>query len=201
MSSQRRLAVRGSIVICILGTLVLAASKLSGGPDFDLKFSRELGTTVTPGQVDAVWNDLSAWPRWFHSLGSARALNGSLGTLAKGQELALEIDPKKGERKRFTLHAKVLEYVPEKKLVLRVTYDSKHRITELFDRLDWSLELNPGPGQLNLVGEAHAHTSHWRSRFFGRLADRILMNQVFYPDLFKLAKLNEPVDDSLPPVD
>lgn len=199
--SQSRVAFRGGLLICVVGSLALLSSWLARGPDFDLEFNREVATQATTAQVDAALRDLREWPHWFHSLASARVLlaSGADGgfEVTSGEDIALEIDPMKGERRKYTLHARVLEYVPAKKLSLRVTYDSKHQLTELFNRLDWTVELNPGFVQ----GSAHAHTSHWRSRFFGRVAEIVLMNQVFYPDLFKLAKTGEPTDDSLPPVD
>jgi hypothetical protein len=92
--------------------------------------------------------------------------------------------------------------VPGKRIALRITHDSKNRLTSYFDRLDWVVEVAPGSsGHALLKAEASAHTSHWRARLFGRIADQILMNQVYYPDVFKLARLNETPDQSLPPID
>ena len=46
--------------------------------------------------------------------------------------------------------------------------------------------------------EARAQTSNWRGRLFGRMTDQILMNQVLYPNVFKLAKINDPVTQTVP---
>jgi hypothetical protein len=199
------MAATGSLVICLIGGTLLAVAAIARGPDFDLEFHRELKTDATAEQVDAVLRDLKEWPRWFHSLAEARVV-GQAGSATPtavhaGEDLALDIDPHKGPGRRFTLFAHVDEYQPGKRISLHVTSDSQGKITRLFDELHWVVEVGQDSGGRLIQGEGTARTRHWRSRFFGRLADQILMNQIFYPDLFKLAKIDQPVDTSLPPVD
>ncbi len=71
-------------------------------------------------------------------------------------------------------------------------------LIRLFDHLEWRLDFFPSPqGKEGGVihASAIAHTRHWRSRFFGRIAEKIVMNQIFYPDLVKLAELKQPFSD------
>jgi hypothetical protein len=191
------------LIMAFVLVVALGIGVLSRGPDFQLEFSREIAASknVTPSDVDRVWRDVRQWPRWFYSLQSVELIGSSSPWLETGKELALSINPGKGSHTRFTLHAKVVEYVPEKRLVLRVTHDSKGRLTRIFDRLDWVVDVTKpadGSDRMLLKAEARAQTGNWRGRLFGRLSNRILMNQVFYPNLFKLAKINDPVTQVVP---
>ena len=103
------------------------------------------------------------------------------------------MDPGKALRKKFDLTVQVLEYKRGRFLHLKVLSDSSGRLTQVFDRIEWTVEIQPKPNGGSLIrGTAVAHTCHWRSRLFGKLTERIVMNQVFYPNLMKLSELKQP---------
>jgi len=118
--------------------------------------------------------------------------------IEKGSILSLEMNSHRYLSQPFVLTAEVTEFQPLHTLRLKILEDSSGRLTRLFDHLEWQLdfEAQPGGGAIIHAREV-AHTRYWKSRFFGRLAERILMNQVFYPDIIKLSELKQPfsVDD------
>lgn len=173
---------------------------LSLGPDYTITFSRDIPSTLNGATIDRSVQTLQNWPNWFYSLAQARLTNpaqiempNTEQFIRTGSWVRLSIDPKKGKWKKFDLVIEILEYVPGERVRMRVLEDSKARLTGLFDSLEWKVEWKPQGAGVLLHGEAVGHTAHWRSRLFGRIAQRILMNQVFYPDLFKLAELSQPV--------
>jgi hypothetical protein len=63
--------------------------------------------------------------------------------------------------------------------------------------VEWQIDFEAKEGGAMIHAQEMAHTRYWKSRFFGRIAERILMNQVFYPDIIKLSQLDHPfaIDD------
>jgi hypothetical protein len=109
--------------------------------------------------------------------------------LVKGALVKLVIQPHKGEiRGSFDLLLSVADYVPGKLAILRLANDQSGRISRLFDHLEWKIELEPGL----IRGTETAHTRHWRARLFAALSQRILMNQLFYPDVMALGLFTQP---------
>jgi hypothetical protein len=188
---------------------ILGFSLLAVGPDFDIHFSRTVPSTLDADRIDRNISSTSRWTQWFYSLSevSVKNTDSSLPptNFKEGSIVELKMNPRKGQHKKFQLKALVTEYTPGKKLSLRLLEDSSNRLTQIFDRLEWKIEiLPPAPGakmskkmgsqpQASIIqGTAIAHTQHWRARLFGRLAEKILMNQVFLPNLVKLAELKQP---------
>ncbi len=180
---------------------------LASGPDRDLHFSREIPSQLEPARIDRNFSAMTRWPQWFFSLSEVQVLNSENvadktlpQVLKPGETLQLDIDPHKGKSKRFQIRAEVTKYSPGQSLSLKILQDSSHRLTRLFDQIEWTLEIKPhGHGSL-LRGTATAHTSHWRSRLLGYFAEKIIMNQIFYPDLIKLSELRQPFSDLSPRV-
>lgn len=184
---------RGLGVLCF-SFLAFLFIRLTTGPDLDLTFSRQVPSPFEAAHLDRQISSVTRWPGWFISLARVDTEPSDSKMISQGSILKLHIDPKKGQKKRFDLTFKVTEYVPTQKLHLMLLDDSSGRLVRLFDRVEWILELQPNPktkGSL-IRGTAIAHTRHWRSRFFGRVSERILMNQIFYPNLVKLAELTHP---------
>lgn len=181
---------------------------LSQGPDIPLSFRREVPSAFEPDRVDRNLSALSRWPAWFHSLKRASLLKESpTGGFGMGSHLLLEIDPKKAMKKGFNLEFEVSEYVPGRKLGLKLIQDSSHRLTDIFEPLEWTIEILPPPVGLKpgkrevksvLVGSVQTQTRNWRGRLFGKLAEKILLNQTFYPDMVKLAELRQPFTAEIP---
>jgi hypothetical protein len=191
----------GGFLVTLLGATVLLLSSYANGPDRELSLSRVIPSDLTTGHLDRQISSLTRWPQWFYSLKEAKADPSSPAPslLKKGDVITLAMDPKKGPSKCFSLKAEVTEYRPAHSLSLKIIDDSSHRLTLLFDRLEWKIELEPKPsGGSWIRSTAIAHTHHWRSRLFGAIAEKILMHQVFYPNVLKLATLMQPFSvDSL----
>ncbi len=188
----------GMIGLFTFSLLFIAAHE----PNLDLQFLREVPSSVEPSRLARNLESTHRWPQWFHSLESAQiktsqpeSLNGkfeNFSEIRKGSRVLLHFDPKKALKAPFDLTAEISEYIPGKKLSLKIIEDSTHRLTRILDQIEWSVEILPGPKGSLIRGTATAHTLHWRSRLFGRLSQRILMNQIYYPDLMKLAELTQP---------
>lgn len=197
-----------------LGAFVLLFIVFANGPDVELQFQKTI-----PSKLEASWiirnmDAVTRWPQWFHSVDKVTLLNSD--HLQTGAQLLIQIDPKKGKRKRFSLKAEVLDYQPGHLLRMKILEDSSLRLTRLFDNLEWKIEIKPAqqagtlatqaqrpsrqaPPETILVGTSSGKTRHWRSRLFGHLSEKILMHQVFYPNLIKLSELRQPFSaDPLP---
>src|SRR4051812_11093224 len=99
-----------------LGLLVLFLGVLSQGPDTDLKFRREVPSESSPERLNRFMSSVTRWPQWFYSLDQAKVSNAEGSSkIGKGSLIVLNIDPHKGERKRFQLKAEVTEYLPGQK--------------------------------------------------------------------------------------
>lgn len=187
-----------SCVVIFLGLLFLAR-----GPEQDLTFYRVVPSEI---QVDRLERNILAttrWPQWFHALEKVTFLPATQTTLALGCILNLRIDSHKAFKKPFDLEFEVTEFDPSHKIVLKLLKDSSGKLTRLFDRLEWRLEWEPEPSKNSryksrVTGVVTAHTQHWKGRFFGRISEKILMNQVFYPDLVKLVELRQPFSAEIP---
>ncbi|MCM2279760.1 MAG: hypothetical protein NDJ89_16930 [Oligoflexia bacterium] len=183
----------GAFFVLLLGTLLLLAGSIANGPDRDLELSREVPSRTPVGALGERLGDLKSWPAWFHSLKEAVSLDPL--PLHEGSRLKLRIEPPKKPWKRFELTARVIAFVPGQRLALRIEEDSTERLTRLFDRLEWRVEVLPGQAPFaSLVrGVASAHTASWRARLLGTIAERIVLHQVYYPNLIQLAEQGETV--------
>lgn len=191
----------------LAGLLVVLGTGLTfwgiRGPDFQVQFEREVLSRVPPAQLQKAVANLINWPDWhFNTLSvlatdiTGLAYSPKEQVLMKGALLEFSMEPPKKEWKRFVLKAGVIEYAPGRILTVRFVEETKGRIEKLFSNLQWTIEFLPPPsGEGVLIrGRATALTQSARGRFFARLAPRILMNQIFYPDLEKLGKLEFPKD-------
>lgn len=176
------------ITVCI--SIFLFFIYLSSQPNFSLEMIREVNSVLSPERLENHIIALNRWPQWFHSLNDAFFVQGSV--LQKGSVIQLNIDPHKGPSKKFYLLAEVIDYIPFSVLSLRITYDSSHRLTQLFQNLEWHLFSEKNSRGSILKGKVHAVTNNWRARLFGRMANHILLNQVFYFDVLSLSELNQP---------
>jgi hypothetical protein len=169
----------------------------ASGEDQTLVFTREVPTSLPPETLNQSIGMVPLWTNWFYTVGQAeridimgRALPLSNQKPVQGALIRLEIQPHRGEhRGSFDLLLKVADYVPGKFVTLKLAQDQTGRITRLFDSLEWKIEFLPGV----IRGTETAHTSHWRSRLFAALSQRILMNQLFYPDLMALGQFTQPL--------
>jgi hypothetical protein len=198
--------------LAILGVLAAGGVYLGTRPDFDVTFVREVPTRVPLDTVDLSIFSISNWPRWFHTVAKAERMDLAGRpfptvdqSVQPGALIRLEIEPHPGEKRgSFVLVMQVGEYVPKHLITMHLVGDRSGRIVKLFDRLEWKIELVPAPAgspePLLIRGTETAHTTHWRARLFGAIASRILMNQLFYPDLMALGEFTQPLHPNPYPV-
>ncbi|MBI2711936.1 MAG: hypothetical protein HYX41_03585 [Bdellovibrio sp.] len=204
---QRPRGFLGGLIVSLLGLGVLFLGMAAQGPDLDMKFVREIPSKLSPERLEYNISSTTRWPQWFYSVANVKVLNPQSPseqayTITEGSRLSFQMDPGKGLHKKFELIAKVIKYVPGKVLSLEVEGDSTHRLSSIFEKITWTIHLVPNPNGKELGtlirGEASAKTRHWRSRLLGRIAERVVMNQIFYPNLIKLAELRQPFSADSP---
>jgi hypothetical protein len=188
-----------ALFVLILGSFMFYCSSIGNGDNFDVKFVREVPSQLSVDYLSQVLAQVQKWPLWFYSASRADEVN-FRGDPYPRKDQALEVkglirmafDPHKGESRKFELTYEVMEYIPKQRVRIRVISDSKGKLTHLFEDLEWTFELVPqGSGTL-IRGTETARTASWRARLFSRLVPSIFLNQVFYPDLMILAKINDP---------
>lgn len=187
---QSKFGFYAGLLVVALGATVIILASLAQGPDRDLTFMREIASPLSIEKLGVTLGQTSHWSSWFHSLDHVENLTDTAKTrsLTVGDHLKLFFDPKKGPWRKFQIDVEVLNYRPNEFLHLRVLGDSKGKLNQILSRLEWKIELVPSGPTALVRGMASARTTHWRSRLIGILAERILMNQVFYPDLIAFAQ-------------
>ncbi len=190
----------GGIFVLLLGSIVLYLVSLSKSPNQELVFVREVPSTLSQIQIGKAIHELKYWPQWFFSLKEVKAVN-SQGMDRPAEEqlswvgalLKFNMEPPGKSWKRFELYFEITDYRPGDHITLTLHSDSTQRITRLFDHLEWKIELLPQNGGVLIRGTLKAHTAHWKSRIISQIAagsvQRVMLNQLFYPDLQKLAHL------------
>jgi hypothetical protein len=170
-----------------------------------LTFVREVPTALPVETLSLSLSSVGNWSKWFFNAGkveridlASRPLPLAEQTLVQGAVIRLEILPHKGEhRGSFDLLVQVSQYEPGRRVVLELIKDQSSRISRLFDKVQWTIELVPagdaGKPSLMIRGTETTHTHHWRARLFAGLSERILLNQVFYPDLMALGQFTQPL--------
>lgn len=191
-----------------MGALLIWAAR---GPDFELRLEREVRTPVPPTQLQKAVGATINWPDWHFNTREVLAIDFTGFAypardqwVKKGSLLELSMEPPKKEWKRFLIRARVLDYVPGELLSVAFIEETKGRIQKLLSELTWTLRFEPLPADASgrpmtlIRGTATARTLSAKGRIFGRLAPKILMNQVFYPDLERLGRLEFPRDPAAP---
>ena len=192
------------ILVKVFGVslLISAVIALLGlGADHELSLTREVDSELSVEILDKSIRNLNNWALWHYDLQETKALDGrgepySMRdqTALTGEWLRLWFVPTAKEWKRFQIEAEILEYTPKTRLIVHFTSDSKGKISKLFSSLIWKVELEPRSGGTHIRAEIRGMTQGWRARFFGRVAERILMNQVLFVNVQKLAELKQPLN-------
>lgn len=187
-------------IAAIISAILLVDLIWTGiGNNQTLQLVREIPSKLNSERLDRNISSLSRWPQWFYSLTEAKMVSPH-SKLKKGSQVQFQMDPKKGEKKKFILFAEVEEYKPGQILKLKITDDSSGRLTRIFDWIEWTIQFDSTPEGTVIRGIATAHTKHWRSRLLGHIAEKILMNQIFYPNLLKLSELRWPFSVEVPQI-
>jgi hypothetical protein len=190
---MRRPRTRLLLVVALVLALSTALTRwLARGPDTLLTFERVAHSEQAPEELSYRLENFQEWPKWFHSLSVAQALDGS-SKAKPGQAVKLVIDPHKGPSRKFEILGQITECVPGRKLSIHLLSESSGKISRMFSSVDWDVELTPSN---DVVGRERVRTQSGRARFFGRVAPKILLNQIFYPDIIALAAIAmpQPVD-------
>lgn len=188
------------ITLAALSVLVTAFCIVkANGPDKDLTFTREVYSNDDIETLDRKIYNILSWPEWHHMTIDAKMIDFRGNEYSPKNQTALTggvvkfvVEPKANKWRRFELLTRITEYEPKKVLHMMLLQDSNGKISRLFDRMEWRIELLPSdkPRHKALIrGTLYAHTNNWRSRLVGSIAHRALMNQIFYPDLPVLAGL------------
>lgn len=208
-SRYRRRGFYGGLFVLGLGSFALYCASLARSPDQVVEFSREVQSPLPAETLGRALHVLENWPRWHYNMLQARSIDARGVELGQYDQFAaphallhLKMEPPKKQWKRFELFGEVLEYRPNRLIRVRLSRDTSGRLTELFRPLEWTIELIPNEKGTRIRGTLRGRTAHWRARFFANFAgvtQRILMHQIFYPDLQKLADLSDPKDLVPPP--
>ena len=200
----------GLLAVFLVGLATLAT--LSQGEDETVTFSREVPSALPIETLGKSLDTVLAWPQWHHITVDARrmdAMNQPLPLneqdVTPGAVVRFTLEPRQRPDRRFDIIGQITEHVPGRKVSVKFLRETKPQVAKLFDSMEWTIELSPGtetgaPGLprdsstqgTTVRGTLKAHTSSWRARLFSRIAHRILMNQVFYPNLPALAELKTP---------
>src|SRR5262249_8511249 len=117
----------------------------------------------------------------------------ALQRIQQGSVVRMDFVPPQQNWKKFELVTEIAQFIPNKELKVRLRLDQRGKITALFSELSWKIELEPRADGHTLVrGSITGHTASARARILAGLAKRILMNQVFYVDIQKLAEITQP---------
>lgn len=193
----------------LLASLTLSLFWIARGPEKELHFHRETRSSSSIELLEQALQQTSLWPKWFYSLEKVTEVTSNAqetavsSPLTPGKTLRLYFNDRKSPWSAMQITVQVLESAPTR-IILKILSDSKGKLTRLFDRLEWEIELQPVPSSSDpshatlVIGKAFGHTSHWRSRLIGTLTEKIIMNQVFHPNVMQLAQIQslEPLSAS-----
>lgn len=194
------------VIGLILGIGMAALAFLGRGPDYTIEWKRDVPSKLKLSELDPALRDLRTWPVYFHDLRQATILAADGSTPkqplfeipALGTQIRFEIEPRGKEWKRYTLLAKVIAYEPGKKIRFLLLEESTGKTTRLLRNIEWEVSVHGSDGKWEkkgypsvVHGEIQGETRTSHARFLGRIADRSLMNQVYWIDLVRLANFVE----------
>jgi hypothetical protein len=171
----------------VILVLALAAAFFARGPNFQVDWTREVPSKESLSVLSSALQDPANWPIFHHALKKVAFTEG-------GKVAVFQIEPVGKEWKRFEIRAEVIPPRTGESFRFRLTDESTGKTTKLLDGFEWWVGLRPATEteskhgyQTYVMGGASAVTKTGRSRFFGRFAPSILMNQLYQIDLVKLA--------------
>ncbi len=197
---MKTLLIRLSILVAIGAG---AFGFFSRGPDFPVEWTREVPSKEAVSALMPALRDTRNFPIFHHALkGITLFENGkpieTYDRITPGMTAVFGIEPKAKEWKRFEIRAEVLPPKAGETLRFRMLEESTGKTTRLVDGFEWWVGVRPATaeeakhGNLSYVfGGATAVTKNGRARFFGRIAPKILMNQLYQIDLVRLANFTE----------
>lgn len=170
--------------------------------DFSLSLNRAVPSYETEAVLGKALFNLSDWPVFVRGLKtvtifSDESKSATQEQLAVGAVANLLIEPPGKEWKRFHVDLLVLEVDPDRLVRFRFLADSSGKMNHLAGDLEWRIQIEPASlkdkqrgYQSRVIGSLSGVTESPRARFFGTLSERILLNQIFFFDLIKLASVS-----------
>lgn len=187
----RRIAWFLGVILC---SFLLYCSGIASGPDYTVGFRREVVSRLPESQLSQALLRVRDWPKWFSSVIDAQVVDASDRPLPKDKQLTtpgalilLKVNSGRGYSGPFEIVLQVTRLVPGSFLELKVLDESTGRLFHYFGSIVWRIELHREDHATRIIGTESVRTANWRSRVFGRIARKIMMSQIFYPDLIKLA--------------
>lgn len=182
------------ITLAVLGLLLAGLGWAALRPDFDLRMEREVASPLPAAQLGAKLADLPRWRDWHYRMREARMAAGQAAgaPLAPGSKVELVFLPKGLGREDYVISARVSRWEPGKAIGLELENDSRGRLTRVFSRLAWTLEIRPEGAGSAVRATVEARTSSWQARLYGVLAPRVILNQALYANLEELAGVQAP---------
>lgn len=180
MFFSKKLLVFGATVSSILLGLVLLGASL---PDRTLEMERVVYSKELPETIAATIDQVEDWPEWHFQLEKSRIIGPS--PLVVGSRIEWILKPR--EWKIAVWELEVKEYVPGRKVRLAFVRDEPAKLDRTLQQLEWSIERLPETPdhQVPIRGYVTVRTRGARSRLLALVAEKIILNQVFYPDLTK----------------
>lgn len=168
---------------------------LGRGPNYSVTWNREVPAKEPFPALTEALNDPKSWPVFHHALKTVTFFDGekpvaSTTAIKPGMTAHFAIEPKEKAWKRFDIRAEVLSPKPGESFRFKLLEESTGKTTRLLDGFEWWVGVREGTPPV-VFGGAEAGTKTGRSRFFGRFAPKILMNQLYQIDLVRLANLTE----------
>jgi hypothetical protein len=184
--------------LVFLAFLVGTIGFLCRGPDFAVEFEREVPSKHSAVETEQAIKNPKNWTVFFHSLKEVKDFRGSipypLENANPGNIVEFTIEPKGKEWKRRVIRAQMITPRTGESLRFRLLSESSGKTEKMLGNIEWWLAFRPATGkeiergfQTVVFGGVSAQTKTARSRFFGRTAETILMNQIYPIDLVKLA--------------
>lgn len=183
-----------------------AVAFLARGPNRPIEWTREVPSKETPATLAPAFRDVRNWPIFHHALREVTLSEGGkpvaeFDRIAPGMIADFAIEPKGKEWKRFKIRAEVLAPRAGESLRFRLLSESTGKSTRLLEGFEWWVGVRPASGDdarrgyaSTVFGGASAETKTARARFFGRVAPKILMNQLYQIDLVRLASFTANMD-------
>ncbi len=118
------------------------------------------------------------WPLWHFGI---HAITGKFET---GELLTLHFASHIKPWKHHEIGARILEWIPRKKVTLELVSDSSGKLQKMVSGYRWTIELH----EKTVSASVSAHTESFRARLLSIWVPRIFMHQMLYPNLIQLTK-------------
>lgn len=141
-------------------------------------YSKEL-----PEAIGAAIDHIEDWPKWHFQLERARLTDAK--TIRTGAHIEWILKPR--EWKTSIWQIEVRDYQPGHKIRLAFVSDNPPKLERTLKDIEWTVERLPETpdGLTPIRGRVTARTASGRARLLSLVAEKVILNQLFYPDLAK----------------